>query len=146
MVETVGVIEVKVSKDDGSDCGGRKTEGCQLSVDLLVAGDREFELGTIEPGGKWAIRAKIVRMGDGGTFAGIDEEGTFGVPDHQGPDGQFVGKIWVENEVGDGKDVGEAGLAESGFNRYGAGGKEMQGHRAALGGQLNGGGGKHTTS
>lgn len=99
-------------------------------VDLLVAGDREFELGAVEPGGKRAIGAEIVRAGDRGALAGIDEEGAFGVLDDEGPDRQPVRKMGIKDEVGDGEETGEAGLAETGFDGDGAGGEEVKGHRA----------------
>jgi hypothetical protein len=39
-------------EDDGGDPVDREVEHDELTVDLLLAGDREFELGAIEPGGE----------------------------------------------------------------------------------------------
>jgi len=81
MAEAVRVIEMKVGQDDGCDVLDGDVEGGKLAVDLLVAGDGEFELGAIEPGRDEAIRAKVSGAGDGGAFTGVDDKDPFGVFD-----------------------------------------------------------------
>jgi len=146
MIEAVGVIEVEVGEDDGGDLSDGDLECSQLAVDLLVAGDREFELGVVEPGGEQTIGAKIAGAGDGCAFAGVDEEDAIGVLDDEGPDRQPGGESSIEDEIRDGEETGEAGLTEAGFDGDGAGREEMEVYRTTFGGELDGGGGEHDTS
>ena len=87
MIKTVGVVEVEMGEDDGGDLVGRQVERGQLAIDLLVAGDRESELGADKPTGKASSGFEPGRVGGFRAFAGVNNKGPFGVLDDHYPDG-----------------------------------------------------------
>ena len=126
VVKAVGMIEVEVGKDDSGDVFSRETDGSQLVVDLIFAGDSESELRPVEPGGKDAGWFEIIGAGDVGAFAGVYEEVAFGMLNYEGPDREPRCKAAVEDKGGDGEEVRMAGFAKAGFHGDGAGRKEVE--------------------
>lgn len=143
MIKTVGVVEVEMGEDDGGDAVYGEVERCQLTVDLLVAGDREFELGAYKPTGKAAGGFEPCRVGGFRAFASVDDEGAFGVLDDHYPDGQPVGETAVEDAVDKGEGAFETGVHEPVFVLALTGGEQVDADGATRGGKMDGSGGEH---
>lgn len=112
MTEAVRMVEMQVGEDHCGDFVDRNLEVLQLTVDLLVAGDVEFELSSHEPAHEEARGAEVAGLFDVSAFAGVDEEDAFGVFDGQDPDGEPFGEVGIDDGVDGGGEAFEAGGAE----------------------------------
>lgn len=83
-----------------------------------MGGDKFFD----EPTGG----TEIGRVVDVRADTGVDEEGAFGVLDDGDPDGEPFGEFSVEDGIGEGEFIVEAGLTKPGFVDALAGGDQVQ--------------------